>query len=147
MPREDSRRERILVGVDGSPSSVRALRWALDQAELTGAKVHALHAWSSPTNWGTKVPLYPGRELADEAHEKLAGIVEEVEAGRGLPEVTFSITEGHPAKVLIDQAEGADLLVLGSRGHGGFVGALLGSVAQHCVHHSRCPVVVVKAGE
>jgi nucleotide-binding universal stress UspA family protein len=55
------------------------------------------------------------------------------------------VTEGNPAQVLLDAARGADLLVVGSRGHGGFAEALLGSVSQHCVHHARCPVVVIRA--
>lgn len=58
--------------------------------------------------------------------------------------ITQVVKEGNPAQVLIDEADGADLLVVGSRGHGGFTEALLGSVSQHCVHHARCPAVIIR---
>jgi nucleotide-binding universal stress UspA family protein len=146
MPHE-GRHPRIVAGVDGSPSSIRALEWALDQAELTGATVQAVYAWEPPSNWGAPVPVYPGREMVEEAEVKLAQSVGEAMAGRTAVEVSQQVSRGHPAKVLIEAAEGADLLVMGNRGHGGFTGALLGSVTQHCIRHVECPVTVVKAEE
>lgn len=134
----------IVVGVDGSPSSIRALEWALDQAELTGATVQTVYAWEPPSNWGAKVPVYPGSDMAEEAEAKLAEAVAEATTGRRPMEILQNVTKGHPAKVLLNAAEDAHLLVLGNRGHGGFAGALLGSVTQHCVQHATCPVVVVR---
>lgn len=135
---------RIVVGVDGSPSSIRALEWALDQAELTGATVRAIYAWEPPGNWGAKVPVYPGSDMVEEAEAKLAQSIEEATTGRTAVEVSQQVAKGHPAKILIEAAKDADLLVMGNRGHGGFAGALLGSVTQHCIHHAACPVTVVR---
>ncbi|WP_205328581.1 universal stress protein [Glycomyces sp. YM15] len=133
----------VVVGVDGSPSSRRALRWALRQAEATGMRVVAVNAWRAPTGYGTGVMVMPGVEWAEEARAALHSTVEA--SSTRWPDVPIEqrVIEGHPAAVLLKQAEGADLLVVGSRGHGGFVGALLGSVSSHCVHHATCPVVVV----
>jgi len=133
----------VVVGVDGSPSSRRALRWALRQAEATGMKVVAVYAWRAPTGYGTGVMVMPGVQWADEARASLESTVEA--AAAKWPHVTIEqrVLEGHPAEILLNQTEDADLLVVGSRGHGGFVGALLGSVSNHCVHHATCPVVVV----
>jgi nucleotide-binding universal stress UspA family protein len=104
---------RIVVGVDGSPSSIGALRWAIRQAELTGADVEAVIAWHYPIATG----------------------------GYGwAPTGMATSFDFNPAQVLLGASDGADLLVVGSRGHGGFTEALLGSVSQHCVHHARCPV-------
>ncbi|MCH7232863.1 universal stress protein [Glycomyces sp. L485] len=147
MSREEGH-GRIVVGVDGSPSSIRALEWALDQAELTGASVQAVYAWELPSTWGAKVPVYPGSEIAEEtevAEAKLAQAIGEATTGRKQVEVSQRVARGHPAEVLIEAAKAADLMVMGNRGHGGFTGALLGSVTQHCVHHAVCPVVVVRA--
>ncbi|HLU30042.1 MAG TPA: universal stress protein [Glycomyces sp.] len=136
---------RIVVGVDGSPPSVAALRWALGQAELTGAVVEAINVWEPPTVWGDVVPVYPGDDPAGTARENLDAIVEEVASEYAAVEVRREVVQGHPAKGLLRHAEGATLLVVGSRGHGGFVGALLGSVSQHCIQHATCPVVVIRA--
>ncbi|WP_197717009.1 universal stress protein [Glycomyces terrestris] len=134
-----------MVGVDGSPSSISALGWALDEAERTGAVVRAVTAWEVPTNWGKPVPVYPGDHLEAEAGERLARIVGEATAGRPTLQVTQAVVKGHPARVLLDQARRADLLVVGQRGLGGFSGTLVGSVSQKCLHHATCPVLVVPA--
>ncbi|WP_205328585.1 universal stress protein [Glycomyces sp. YM15] len=147
MPHEKGHDSRIVVGVDGSPSSIQALEWALDQAGLTGATVRAVYVWEPPSNWGAKVPVYPGTEMVEEAETKLARSIEEATTGRTKVEVVQQVVKGHPAKLLIEAAEDADLLVMGNRGHGGLTGALLGSVTQHCVHHAACPVTVVKVKE
>ena len=105
--------KRIVVGVDGSPSSMKALHWAIGQAKLTGAEV--------------------------EAHAQVGGIAPDVV-------VEPLVVQGHAADVLVRAAEGADLLVVGSRGHGGFAEMLLGSVSQHCVHHAPCPVLILRDG-
>jgi nucleotide-binding universal stress UspA family protein len=135
---------RIVVGVDGSPSSRDALRWAVKQAVLSGADVEAITTWEHPASIESSSPI-PAEELAKRAAAALADSVREV-VGEDDPPVDIcqSVACGHAARVLLEAAHGADLLVLGSRGHGGFTGALLGSVGQHCVHHAPCPVVIVR---
>ncbi len=134
---------RIVVGVDGSPSSVRALSWAIRQASRTGSVVDAICAWQYPVSYGWAVTdLDPEiGELATQALEK--AIAEARQADENV-EIRAHVLERSPAQALIEAAEGADLLVVGSRGHGGFTGMLLGSVSQHCVHHAPCPVLVVR---
>lgn len=143
MAHETGAEGGIVVGVDGSPSSISALRWALDEAERTGVSVRAVIAWEVPTNWGKPVPVYPGDHLETEAADRLAQIVDEATAGRPSLQVTRTVVKGHPARVLLDQAQRADLLVVGQRGLGGFSGTLVGSVSQKCLHHATCPVLVV----
>ncbi|MEU3709925.1 universal stress protein [Streptomyces catenulae] len=142
---------RIVVGVDGSEPSQEALRWALRQAELTGSTVTAVMAWEYPPLYGsvgwmdtpqdfrTSLEQSAGQEL-DEALAKA------VRPGSGPPVEKF-LGYGTAAGVLLEAARGADLLVVGSRGRGGFTGALLGSVSHHCTAHAPCPVVVVRETE
>lgn len=133
----------VIVGVDGSPASRRALRWALEQAEATGKRVVAVHAWQVPTVYGTGAMVMPGVDWGDEARISLESIISSA-VGKDTPvPIEQRVIEGHPAAVLLDQAEDADLLVVGSRGHGGFVGMLLGSVSLHVVTHASCPVAII----
>jgi nucleotide-binding universal stress UspA family protein len=134
----------VVVGVDGSPSSRAALRWALDQARLTKARLRAVIAWEVPafTDWGVAAHqdfgVAAGKLLGESVREAL---------GEDPPpdvEVLEVVLPGHPAQVLIDQSAHAALLVVGSRGHGGFAGTLLGSVSQLCLQHAHCPVLVVR---
>ncbi|HEX2144279.1 MAG TPA: universal stress protein [Glycomyces sp.] len=142
----EERRERIVVGVDGSAASDKALAWAVKQAARTGAKLEAVQAWEVPAMYGTGMMVLPGGEEFDKAARRsLEGSVGRALGGRRDVEVEHHTVAGHPAKALIDMAEGADLLVVGSRGHGGFVGALVGSVSHYCVSHAQCPVVVVRS--
>ena len=180
---------RVVVGVDGSAGSLQALQWALREAQLRGAPVHAVLAWQFhpswsdsalgrmfPTDFGSGIgdasgmpaplesdDLAPGtpesgvrgssrRTAAEEvATNVLDAAIAEALAGRidsashSSVTVTEEVVEGHAAKVLLDAVTGSDLLVVGSRGHGGFAGALLGSISQHIVSHASCPVVVVPA--
>ncbi|GAB3225192.1 universal stress protein [Glycomyces halotolerans] len=136
---------RIVVGVDGSPSSIQALKWALTQAEATDSTVEAVRTWEIPTDYGMAAIMFPGEGFAEAAQEALAEAVEKATGGQPNPRLEQKVVEGHAADALLKQAELADLLVVGSRGHGGFVGALLGSVSQYCIQHAKCPVVVVRA--
>ncbi|GAA4733825.1 universal stress protein [Modestobacter marinus] len=139
---------KIVVGVDGSPSSRQALRWAAGQAQLTGAQLHAVTSWRPPGTHGWETPL-DAVDWAADARRTLDTAVEEV-LSRGGPSpgdadrVTRHVLPGHPAEVLLAQAADADLLVVGSRGHGGFTGMLLGSVGLHVIAHAACPVLVVR---
>jgi nucleotide-binding universal stress UspA family protein len=138
---------RIVVGVDGSEPSKHALRWAVRQAELTGASVDAINAWDVPLYAGV-APIFEtgteGEVLAKAGERVLTETLAEVAGERPSVAVHPRVVEGHPAVALLRAAEGADLLVVGCRGHGAFVSALLGSVSQYCVHHAPCPVVVVR---
>jgi nucleotide-binding universal stress UspA family protein len=137
---------RIVVGIDGSPGSRAALEWALTQAGLTGAAVEAVAAWQEPAVLNHGYPMgYLGEDdLAALTQKILDDVVAAVTTERGdAANVLTRTVMGHPAQVLTDAAVGAQLLVVGSRGHGTFAGMLLGSVSQHCVQHAACPVVVV----
>jgi nucleotide-binding universal stress UspA family protein len=141
--------DRIVVGVDGSPSSRAALRWAVRQAELTGAGIQAVIAWRYPVmasgyGWA---PVSPDQEtdFRGIAEKLLAEEIAETVDPASSVRVSQQVVEGNAAEALMDLAAGADLLVLGSRGHGGFAGALLGSVSQHCAHHAPCPLVIIRA--
>jgi len=135
-----------VAGVDGSPSARSALRWAIRQAELTGGSVDAVIAWEYPAAYGGYGMAPVGVSDVDFAGWAEKTVADEVAAAAAdsAVDVRTQVTEGSPARVLLAAAEGADLLVVGSRGHGGFAEALLGSVGQHCVHHARCPVVVIR---
>jgi nucleotide-binding universal stress UspA family protein len=135
---------RIAVGVDGSPSSREALRWAVRQAALTGSVVDAVIAWHDPASYGGYAWLIADTCDAGLAAKTLSEAVDSTVTAGGGVTVRQRVMEGNPARVLVDAAEGADLLVVGSRGHGGFAGMLLGSVSEHCVRHSPCPVVVIR---
>jgi nucleotide-binding universal stress UspA family protein len=134
---------RIVVGVDGSPSSAQALRWAVGQARRTGAEVHAVAAWSPPTAyaWGPGLP--DDTNWAEDCASGLEQSIKEALDPEDADRVQRTVVQGHPAVALLDEAAGAELLVVGCRGHGGFTGMLLGSVSQHVVAHAPCPVLVV----
>jgi nucleotide-binding universal stress UspA family protein len=134
---------RIVVGVDGSPSSQAALAWAIGQAKLTGAVVEAVTAWDYPATYGYAAPVIDF-DWEGQAAQVLTDAVTEVAPAAAPTAIRQRVSEGNAAQVLLDASAGADLLVVGSRGHGGFVEALLGSVSQHMVHHATCPVVVVR---
>ncbi|WKX16556.1 MULTISPECIES: universal stress protein [unclassified Streptomyces] len=139
---------RIVVGVDGSDSSKEAVRWAVRQAELTRGAVEAVTAWEFPQFHGALGWLPPSSSdegaLKARARQELTRAVEEAVGPRSATEVRAEARYGTPAGVLLHAAQGAALLVVGSRGLGGFTGLLLGSVAQHCVQHAPCPVLVVR---
>jgi nucleotide-binding universal stress UspA family protein len=142
---------RIVVGADGSPSSLSALRWAIRQAGLTGATVDAMIAWHYPASAGgygwAPTGMGTAFDFKENAEKVLGDAIGKVcDPSSGVP-VRALIVEGNAAQVLLDASDGADLLVVGSRGHGGFTEALLGSVSQHCVHHAHCPVVVIRGQE
>ena len=132
---------RIVVGVDGSETSRAALAWALDEARRRSALVEVVRAWSVPANESfVPVPVEAFREAEDAA---VGAMVTELLGEGAAPEVRRSTVYGAPGEVLVDAAEGADMVVVGSRGLGGFTGMLLGSVSQYVLHHASCPVVVV----
>jgi nucleotide-binding universal stress UspA family protein len=135
---------RIVVGVDGSEAANDALRWAARQAALVGGTLDVVMTWELPTNYGWVAPYPEGFDPAADTRRLLEEVVGTVLAKHPGLDVHTQVVEGHPAPVLIDTAQGAELLVVGSRGHGAFAGMLLGSVSDHCVSNAPCPVVVVR---
>lgn len=134
---------RIVVGVDGSEISLRALEWAVRQAELTDASLEIVAAWEWPTGLGwSSIPN--GYNPEHDTKDTLGPVIEDLRASHQLVNITAKVIEGHPAQVLVDESRGADLLVVGSRGHGEFVGMLIGSTSEHCVSSAYCPVVVIR---
>lgn len=142
--REAEGEHRIVVGVDGSPSSRSALAWAARQAALTGAALEVVGAWGYPVYFGT-TPVWPSDfDPQAVAEGSIRQAVEEVLGTHPALVVRTTVREADASIALLEASEGADLLVLGSRGHGAFTGMLLGSVSQHCVTHAHCPVVVMR---
>lgn len=141
------RKRRIVVGVDGSESSKAALRWAIRQASLTGASVDAITAWRYPAAYGIAPLTDTAIDPEGDAKKTLTEALGEVSALEPDVSVRPLATEGHPAEVLLTAASGAELLVVGSRGHGGFASALTGSVSLYCVLHAHCPVLVLRDGQ
>ncbi|HWG15370.1 MAG TPA: universal stress protein [Streptosporangiaceae bacterium] len=140
----------IVVGVDGSPSSIKALEWAIGQAALTHAPIEAVIGWHYPQSYGVPLPdTANGGDLAAETLTKAIATARNARPAGPEAAVPISsfVAEGHPAQILLDRSADASLLVVGSRGHGGFAEALLGSVSQHVVHHAPCPVVVIRDRE
>ncbi len=135
---------RIVVGIDTSPDSRRALMWAIDEARLRDAVLELVHAFPTPdlTALPMVVTLPSDDELRAAAESILDDVLEDV---GGAPDLKIMriVRAGGAASVLTQAAEGADLLVVGARGLGGFRGLLMGSVSQQAVTHSPCPVVVV----
>lgn len=149
----------VIVGVDGSAGAKEALHWALAEGRLRKSPVRAIHAWTfgyaggnveGYPYWGGALGSYTslGVDLSDlhrAAEDLLERALANVEDGIEGIEVERQVVEGPAAEVLVGAAAPGDLLVVGSRGHGGFAGLLLGSVSEQCVHHAACPVVVVRA--
>lgn len=132
----------IVVGVDGSEASMDAFRWAFRQAELTNGRLRAISAWRQPVTYGMPVD-YSDVDFEKEARRTLETALADALGTQSEVPVETVVAEGHPARVLVDAAEGADLLAVGSRGHGAFAGMVLGSTGQYCAQHAPCPIVIV----
>jgi nucleotide-binding universal stress UspA family protein len=133
---------RIVVGVDGSRPSKQALRWSAHLAATFGAGLDAVTAWDFPAAYGWSAvpsdwdPARDMRKVLDESLQEVFG--DQPPAG-----LRRRVLEGGAAKVLLDASQGAIMLVVGSRGHGGFAGLLLGSVSSNVAEHASCPVLVI----
>ena len=135
--------ERIVVGVDGSETSKAALAWALDEARRRKAAVDVVHTWYMPWSIGYHYAAdVPYEAVEENARRLLATMVDEADTS-DVASVEQILRSDGPARVLLEIAKGADLLVVGSRGLGGFTGLLMGSVSAQVVHHAPCPVVVI----
>ena len=141
----------IVVGIDGSHNASHALEWAMAEAAIRKAPLTVITVNSVPASYWTGAPVeLPGdQDRVAEIRKTAEGAVEEVASklGASRPEsVTVNAVSGFPAQALIDASRRSDLLVVGSRGGGGFAPLLLGSVCNQVVHHAHCPVAVVPSG-
>jgi nucleotide-binding universal stress UspA family protein len=138
----------IVVGVDGSPLSIEALRWAARMEQTVGGPITAVSAWHIPAS-GVPFAEYPGIDWNPEqdATGVLDAALEEAFGAERPAGLIAKAIEGRPAQVLIDASRDASMLVLGSRGLGGFMGMLLGSVSRACAEHAKCPVLVLHGDE
>jgi nucleotide-binding universal stress UspA family protein len=137
---------RIVVGFDGSKPARRALEWAAAEARLRDAVLRVVYAWMIVP---IAVPELVIAEDVDELQRSAEAYLADAVAGL-LPaddgvEVELVVVNARPAEALLEAAKDADLLVVGSRGLGGFAGLLLGSISSQCAHHAPCPVVIVRA--
>ena len=148
---EERREPRVVVGVDGSAGGRAALLFALHDAARRGLPVEAVSAYLPPDYWmdfyamGIKAPDHARTAAEQRVHTVLAEVLPQ--GPQPSPPVTVRVELGSAADALIRASSGADLLVVGSRGHGGFTSMLLGSVSMQCVMHAVCPVTVVHSAE
>lgn len=131
----------IVVGVDGSEPSLAALQWAVDEARLRRGKVRVITAWHYPPVPSTVEDS--GTNDSFHAAERVQADALKAVAAAGV-DVTGTLLRDSAAAALMDAAKDADLLIVGSRGHGGFAGLLLGSISSQVAHHARCPVLIVR---
>jgi nucleotide-binding universal stress UspA family protein len=140
----DAPKPRIVVGVDGSPLADSALEFAIEEARLRGASLQVTYAYPA---LGSALTGSTGRDyyeqVENDARELLQGLVAKAPSTEGV-EVEWVAVPGNPSEVLIEASKEAVLLVVGSRGVGGFMGLVMGSVSTQCVHYSHCPVLVVR---
>ncbi len=139
--------KKIIVGVDPSESAKNAMRWAITNS-AAGDTILAVHTWQIYAVSGFDVPpAYNVIDIETDAKQFTADFVTEVEASvagdAAHGKIETEVHQGHAGRILIELSEDADMVVVGSRGYGGFRGLLLGSVSTYVVHHAKCPVVVV----
>ncbi len=140
---EQATESRIVVGVDGSEPSKQALQWARFLAESTKSRLDAVSAWNFPAIVATDVSWPTDWQPEKDTQTLLHQTVTEVLGDQPSVPVREIVQQGNAAQVLLDASQGARMLVVGSRGHGGFAGLLLGSVSSACAEHAACPVLVV----
>jgi nucleotide-binding universal stress UspA family protein len=136
---------KIVVGIDGSEGAKKALRWAVSEAQLRSAAIEVIHVWNfsplvDPIGGIAYVPM---DDLLESAQAVAANTVKSVEDVLGDTRITTKVEQGSASQALLKAAVNADLLVVGRRGHGGFIGLLIGSTAEQVAHHAPCPVVIV----
>ena len=136
---------RIVVGIDGSSSSLDALAWAARQADLTGSTLEVVTTWEWPSSYGWAVPVPTEFDPEEAVRGMLESAVADIRADYPDLRIDPQVINGHPAQTLVEESKGADLLVVGCRGHGEFVGMLLGSCSEHCATNAHCPVLVHRA--
>jgi nucleotide-binding universal stress UspA family protein len=141
----------IIVGVDGSDHSHRALQWAVSEAAVRHSPLTVVAVQHAVADyWGAPVPYPDDPELIEKVRKEVRretdAVLGELRTAARPRSVTVRVVTGPPAEELVAAAAGADMLVVGARGDGGFKRLLLGSVSSHVAHHAPCPVVVVPDG-
>lgn len=131
---------RIVVGVDGSSSAKRALVWGHFMARTTGSVLEAVTAWQNPSSW---TGIADDWDPVTEARAMLTACCAEVLGDDQPPDLRLTVLEGPATAALLSASAGARMLILGSRGHGGFAGLLLGSVSAACAEHAACPTLII----
>jgi nucleotide-binding universal stress UspA family protein len=137
---------RIVVGIDGSDQSANALRWAAHLAGIFTARLEAVIAWEYPSSFGW-APVPEDWDPAGEMRRVVEGVVQSVFGSEPPASLVIEVKEGGTAQVLLDASAGATMLVVGSRGHGGFTGMLLGSVSANVAEHATCPVLIIHGNQ
>jgi nucleotide-binding universal stress UspA family protein len=137
---------KVVVGIDGSEAARQALRWAGDEAKLRGAALQVVHTWSRPYAVSGPNPRMGGLDAEDSERRRAEELVERELEATGIERVRIEreVVDGAPAKTLLDAAQRADLLVIGSSRHRKVADVALGAVGRECVQHSPCPVVIVR---
>ena len=146
MANGSSGEPRIVAGVDGSKPSHDALRWAGHFAAIFGAKLDVVTAWEYPPSfgWAAVAPEWdPARDMARVLDDSVAAVFGDLPPAS----MTLHVYEGGAAEILLNASEGAAMIVVGSRGHGGFAGLLLGSVSANVAEHASCPVFIVHGNQ
>jgi nucleotide-binding universal stress UspA family protein len=138
------RAKRIVVGVDGSAVSGGALEWAAQQAERTGSTLEIVMAWNWPGTYGWNLPLSDDYDPAADARKAVGELGADTKRAHPELPIVTRVELGYPAPLLVEASQGADLLVVGNRGHREFVGMLLGSVSQYCATKAHCPVMIYR---
>ena len=133
----------VVVGVDGSDSSKAALRWAARFAAMFGGRVDVITAWHIPTTFAGPGYIPSTFDLSVDYEKVLGNVVDEVFGSERPRNMRLAVREGSAARVLLDESKDATMLVVGSRGHGGFAGLLLGSVSAKVAEHATCPVLII----
>jgi nucleotide-binding universal stress UspA family protein len=133
---------RIVVGTDGSAAATQALHWAARQAELTSSTLEIITTWDWPPSYGWAMPFPTEFDPENGVQAMVEMATANMRAQHPAVEITGHVVQGHPAPILVEASKGADLLVVGSRGHGEYVGMLIGSVSEFCATNAHCPVLV-----
>jgi nucleotide-binding universal stress UspA family protein len=136
---------KIVVGVDGSEGSRQALLWAIDEAKIRGSEIEIIHTWNftPPLDPVGGYVLIPDKDFQESAQLVVDNLVKSVAELASSIAISTHVERGSASQVLMNHAKTADLLVVGRRGHGGFIGLLLGSTAAQVSNHAQCPVVIV----
>lgn len=133
----------IVVGVDGSESSKSALQWAVQLAPLVAGEIRVIIAWEYPMMFGWEGGIPDWGNLSDNAESILKKSLESVFGNDHPKGLVSKVRQGHPTSILLEESQNAKMLIVGSRGLGGFASLLLGSVSAYCAEHAKCPVLVV----
>jgi nucleotide-binding universal stress UspA family protein len=135
----------IIVGVDGSPESNNALRWAVEEAKLRGARLKAVHCWLYPVGIGIDVYVLPPEDVMEKSAASALDVAIDaaLEGFEAVPPIERVIVNGSAGHILATMSDEAELVVVGTRGRGGFTGLLLGSAANQVAHHAKCPAVLI----